>query len=389
MEIHNAINSDGKYFVVSIGRQFGKTLLGENQALKWAVENNWKIGWISPTYKQCKKVFKEIVRAMGKNPFITSANNSDLVLNFTTGSTMLFYSAEAYDSIRGETFDALVGDEVAFWKPEAWNEVLKATVLVKGKKVLLLSTPKGKNQFYTLFNQSINNDNYHSFYGTSFDNPFIERSEIEDARRMLPDHIFRQEYLAEFLDDASSVFRNIKECIEIGEETRTLFAGVDLGRADDYTVLAIVDQNNREVYCERWRHLEWSTIINNVVTQLNKYKPNVLIESNGAQDAIYEQIRDKVNYNKSKVKPFVTTSKSKQAIVENLIVAFENKEIGILGKDWQVSELETFTYEYNLKTRTIKYSAPSGLHDDYVMSRAICNEAHKTMKSSGIYHISR
>ena len=389
MEIHNAINSDGKYFVVSIGRQFGKTLLGENQALKWAVENNWKIGWISPTYKQCKKVFKEIVRAMGKNPFITSANHSDLVLNFTTGSTMLFYSAEAYDSIRGETFDALVGDEVAFWKPEAWNEVLKATVLVKGKKVLLLSTPKGKNQFYTLFNQSINNDNYYSFYGTSFDNPFIERSEIEDARRMLPDHIFRQEYLAEFLDDASSVFRNIKECIEIGEETRTLFAGVDLGRADDYTVLTIVDQNNKEVYCERWRHLEWSTIINNVVTQLNKYKPNVLIESNGAQDAIYEQIRDKVNYNKSKVKPFVTTSKSKQAIVENLIVAFENKEIGIIGKDWQISELETFTYEYNLKTRTIKYSAPSGLHDDYVMSRAICNEAHKTMKSSGIYHISR
>ena len=389
MEIHNAINSDGKYFVVSIGRQFGKTLLGENQALKWAVENNWKIGWISPTYKQCKKVFKEIVRAMGKNPFITSANHSDLVLNFTTGSTMLFYSAEAYDSIRGETFDALVGDEVAFWKPEAWNEVLKATVLVKGKKVLLLSTPKGKNQFYTLFNQSINNDNYYSFYGTSFDNPFIERSEIEDARRMLPDHIFRQEYLAEFLDDASSVFRNIKECIEIGEETRTLFAGVDLGRADDYTVLTIVDHNNREVYCERWRHLEWSTIINNVVTQLNKYKPNVLIESNGAQDAIYEQIRDKVTYNKSKVKPFVTTSKSKQAIVENLIVAFENKEIGIIGKDWQISELETFTYEYNLKTRTIKYSAPSGLHDDYVMSRAICNEAHKTMKSSGIYHISR
>ena len=389
MEIHNAINSDGKYFVVSIGRQFGKTLLGENQALKWAVENNWKVGWISPTYKQCKKVFKEIVRAMGKNPFITSANHSDLVLNFTTGSTMLFYSAEAYDSIRGETFDALVGDEVAFWKPEAWNEVLKATVLVKGKKVLLLSTPKGKNQFYTLFNQSINNDNYHSFYGTSFDNPFIERSEIEDARRMLPDHIFRQEYLAEFLDDASSVFRNIKECIDTGEETRTLFAGVDLGRADDYTVLTIVDQNNREVYCERWRHLEWSTIISNVVTQLNKYKPNVLIESNGAQDAIYEQIRDKVTYNKSKVKPFVTTSKSKQAIVENLIVAFENKEIGIIGKDWQISELEAFTYEYNLKTRQIKYSAPSGLHDDYVMSRAICNEAHKIMKSSGIYHISR
>lgn len=389
LEIHEAISGQGKYFVVSIGRQFGKTLLGENQGVKWAIDNNWKIGWVSPTYKQCKKVFKEIVRAMGKNPFIIAANHADLTITFVTGSTILFYSAEAYDSIRGETFDALICDEMAYFKPEAWDEVLKATVLVKGKKVLLLSTPRGKNQFYKIFNQSNDNVNYHSYFGTSYDNPHIERSEIEDARRSLPEHIFKQEYLAEFLDDGSSVFRNIKECIDIGEETRTLFAGVDLGRADDYTVLTIVDQNNREIYCDRWRHLEWSTIINNVVTALNKYKPNVLIESNGAQDAIYEQIRDKVSYNKAKVKPFVTTSKSKQAIVENLIVAFENKEIGILGNDWQIAELETFTYEYNLKTRQIKYSAPTGLHDDYVMSRAICNESHKTMKSSGVYHISR
>lgn len=363
-------------------------MLGENQALNWAINNNrWKVGWVSPTYKQCKKVFKEVVAALGKCPLIKNTNNSDLVINLTNGSNIIFYSAEAYDTIRGETFDALICDEFAFFKSQAWDEVLKATVLVRGKKVLLLSTPKGKNQFYNIFNLAKENKQYKSFYGTSYDNPFIDKSEIEDAKRSLPDHIFRQEYLAEFLDDGSSVFRNIKECINKSNATSNLYAGVDLGRADDYTVLTIVDQNNIEVYCERWRHLDWSVIINNIVTQLNKYKPNTLVESNGAQDAIFEQIRNKVNYNKNSIKPFVTTSKSKQAIVEDLIVCFEQKEIGVIGHGWQINELEVFTYEYNIKTRAIKYSAPVGLHDDYVMSRAITNHALKTMKLSGVYYV--
>ena len=390
LEIHKAIQGEGKYFVVSIGRQFGKTLLGENQALKWAIENkNWKVGWVSPTYKQCKKVFKEVVRALGKCPFVVRINNSDLIIEFDTGSVILFYSAEAYDTIRGETFDGLICDEFAFFKPAAWDEVLKATVLVKGKKVLIMSTPKGKNQFYKVFNLANDNPQYKSFFGTSYDNPFIDPEEIEDARRSLPEHIFKQEYLAEFLDDGSSVFRNINECINQANKTNHLFAGIDLGRADDWTVLTIVNDQDEEVYSNRWRHMDWSAIINNIVAVLNKYKPKTLVEANGAQDAIFEQIRNAVNYPKTSIKPFVTTSKSKQAIVEDLIVGFENKELSIIGYDWQVSELQTFTYEYNLKTRAIKYSAPAGLHDDYVMSRAITRHAKKTMKKSGVYNIIR
>ena len=387
-EIHEALETDIKYCVISIGRQFGKTLFAENQAVKWGLENkSWKIGWISPTYKQAKKVFKEIVKALADCIYVIGVNRGDLVIEFNNGSIIQFYSAEAYDSIRGETFDALICDEFAFFKPEAWNEVLKATVLVRGKKVLILSTPKGKNQFYNLFNLAEHNKNYISFRGSSYDNPFIDPEEIREAQRNLPDHVFKQEYLAEFLDNGSSVFRNIKECINKSSQNANLYAGIDLGRSDDYTVLTIVDSNNIEVYSERWRHMEWSSIINNIVEQLNKYKPNTLVESNGAQDAIFEQIRNKVSYNKNSIQPFVTTSKSKQNIVEDLIVQFENKDIGIIGHDWQVSELEVFTYEYNLKTRAIKYSAPTGLHDDYVMSRAITNHALKTMKSSGKYFV--
>ena len=108
---------------------------------------------------------------------------------------------------------------------------------------------------------------------------------------------------------------------------------------------------------------------------------------NGAQDAIFEQIKNAVNYNKNQIQPFVTTAKSKQSIVEELIVNFENREISIPDNSDLIDELNYFTYEYNLKTRQIHYSAPNGLHDDMVMSLCICLRAKKEMVSSGVYLI--
>jgi len=383
IKIHQAINNTPcKYFTLDIGRQFGKSMLAQNQAVDFMINKGWSGAWVSPTYKQAKKVSDEL-DANFEGLF--QYNKSELTMKTPNGAQMQFFSSERYDNIRGFTFDFLIIDEAAHQAEEAWTEVLRATVLVKGKKVLFVSTPKGKNWFHTMYQLGKTDDNYTSFKFSSYDNPLIDPKEIDAARQTLPEHIFKQEYLAEFLDNGSGVFINIDECIGKGKPTSNYFAGIDLGRADDYTVLTIVNDNNEEVYCERWRHMEWSAIIGNIVEQLNKFKPYTKVEANQAQDAIYEQIRDKINYPKSRVLPFVTTSKNKQPLIEDLIVQFEQKNLKFIGHEWQKSELESFTYEYNLKTRAIKYSAPTGLHDDYVMSRAICNHAFNTMKSSGKY----
>lgn len=395
LEIHKALErEDIMYCIVPTGRQFGKTLLGENQAVRWAIDNKgWVILWISPTYGQAKKVFNEIKSSLGNCPaYSKPPNASDLIFYFSEASEIRFYSASStgYDKIRGESATAIICDEFRFYHPLAWGEAIKPTLTVKGKKVLIISTTKGKGQFYSLYQQGITQEpRYISFTASSYDNPYANVEEINDAKRNLPDHIFRQEYLGEFLEDGSEVFVNIPLCIvENPSKGSTFFAGVDLGRADDYTVLTITNDKNEEVYCERWRHMDWSKIINHVVEGLNKYKPYTLVEANGAQDAIYEQILNMVSFAKAKVKPFITGTKSKQTIIEDLIVCFERGDIGIMGHDFQIGELEAFSYEYNVRTRTIKYSAPIGLHDDYVMSRAICNHAHKTMKSKGSYSMS-
>lgn len=390
LEIHNSIENDNSmYYLVSIGRQFGKTIMGENQAIKWCLDNNgWRVVWVSPTYKQCKKVFKELRRALDDSKlYKKKPNESDLIFYFKNNSELVFYSAEAYDSIRGETFDAGIGDEMAFWKREAWTEALKPTFAVRGKKFLGLSTPKGKNLFYELFNQSLVNEQYKSFKGTSYDNPYINVSEIEDAKRTLPEHIFKQEYLAEFLDNGGAVFVNINESIKEAKPTKRNYFGLDLGKANDYTVLTIVNDKNEEIFCDRWRHMSWSAIKKKVVEQLNKYKPIGYVECNGAQDSIYEDISNMVSYRKSDIRPFTTTTKTKPIIVEDLIVSFEDLSTSIIGHEWQIAELEQFTYEYNHKTRKIKYEAPTGLHDDYVMSKSMSNHAFRTLKSSGKYTI--
>jgi len=251
--------------------------------------------------------------------------------------------------------------------------------LVKGKKVLLISTPKGKNHFYQVFNLQEENPQYRSFTMTSYHNPLINPSEIDDARKTLPDHVFRQEYMAEFLDGGASVFGELN-INDAPENLYKHYAGLDVGRADDYTVLTIYNERGQMVFIERWRQMEWTNIVNHVVKHLNRFKPQLLVEVNGVGDPILDLVRRQ--YKIGRVEPFVTTSKSKQDIIEELIVANSNADVSFLNEAWLINELKMLTWEYNPKTRSVRYAAPAGFHDDGVMGSAIGYHAYKTMKQA-------
>lgn len=378
--IHNSIIKEPyKYYCLNIGRQFGKTMLAMNQCYYWAINMPCaKVGWVSPTYKQCKKVFDEMCLAMRETGLIET-NQSDLMIKLSNGSSIQFFSSERYDNIRGFTFDYLVCDEFAFMPEQAWTEVLRATVLVKGKKVLLISTPKGKNHFYNMFCLDGINPSYKSFTMTSYDG-LASREEIDGAKETLPEWVFRQEYLAEFISGGQDLFTNIP-INNNAEITSKLYAGIDLGRADDYTVLSILNDKGQQVYCNRWRHDSWTNITTILLGKLNEYKPITEVEVNSIGDVIYEQL--KLGY--KDIRQFTTTSKSKNDIIEALIVANQSNEFSIQGIDWLKKEFEVFTYQYSAASRSVKYSAPSGFHDDGVMATAIAYHSLKTLKRSGQY----
>jgi len=386
--IHDSINNEpAKYYVCNIGRQWGKTMFATNQLLYWAINNpGSQIAWVSPVYSQSKKVFDELERATVRSGMF-EFNRSELTVK-GCGSTIRFFSGERPDNIRGNTFDYLVIDEMAFTRPELWREVLQATVLVKGKKVIFISTPKGKNHFYNLSLQHNYDDKYRYFHFGSYDNPMIDPNEIDAIKRSLPDHVFRQEYLAEFMDNSSGLFKNVKDnaISQPGTAVGRLFGGLDIGRADDYTVLTILDSKQNMIHVERWRHDEWSAIINKVASVINRYKALTYVEVNNQGDVFYEMLKAKC---KNLVEPYVTTTKTKPIMIEDLAVQFEQGIIKILDHDWLIDELEAFTYIYDPKSRRVKYSAPQGIHDDGVISLSLSVQAIKQLSQKGRYTILR
>ena len=384
--IHKAINEGHwKYYALNIGRQFGKTMLGINQMLFWAINDRGSnIAWVTPVYKQSKKVFDEMERVT-RNSGLFEFNRSDLTIK-GFGSQITFFSGERPDNIRGNTFDYLIVDEMAFTRPELWDEVLSATVLVKGKKVIFISTPKGKNHFHRICMQHNYDDRYRYFHHTSFDNPMIDHLDLEERKRSLPDHVWRQEYLAEFVDNGSGIFRNVNECIGEGESTGKNFGGLDIGRADDYTVLTILNERGEMIFIERWRHMEWSMIIDKVKDIIRKYNALTLVEVNNQGDVFFEMLQKSM---RNLVEPFVTSSSSKPILIEDLAVAFEQQEIKVKDERWLLDELDSFTYIYNPNTRSVKYSAPDGMHDDGVISTALAWHCRKNMSRKGKYTVLR
>lgn len=385
------LNSAAKYIVATTGRQFGKTILAENLLLYWAINNApAKILWVSPVYSQCEKVQKELYAAIAESGLVESCNYSSNELTLKTNSTIYFRSAERYDNIRGGTYDFAIIDEAAFIKDEAWNEAIKPTLLVKGKKVLFISTPKGKNYFYNLYQlgQDADRLQYKAFKATSYDTPYITKEDLEDAKKTVPDNIFKQEYLAEFIDNGGEVFSNLEahSFTEWPKSQGRIWAGLDLGKQEDYTVLTFVNEQGQVVDIYRDNQAQWSQMITNIVDKCRQHNADLLVEVNGIGDPLFEQIKKQWQ----KTEPFTTTNKSKQDAIEGLILDLNEDKVQIphqtlFGPLWH--EMEVFTYEYNPRSRTVRYTHPSGLHDDCVMSLALANYNRRTNITRGQYAV--
>lgn len=383
-----------KYVVLTTGRQWGKTLLAQNLLLKWALQTpNQTLMWVSPVYSQCRKVFNDITKAIADSGVVIENNKSNLLMKFFNGSVIHFKSGERPDTLRGYTLDYCIVDEAGFIKDDVWNLVLKQTVLVKGKKILFISTPRGKNYLYSLAlrGQDETQNSYLFLKGSSYDTPYISKDELDEAKASLPEDIFRQELLGDFIDSGGEVFNDIdRYCVLTNytppQQKNKYWAGVDFGRQNDYSVLTIFDDNGNLVGFYRQRHKPWGDIITSIAQKLREYNATCQVEVNSIGDVLYEQLKQKY----SNVEPFLTTNTSKQNIVEDFIYGTNEGLIKLPTEELNPSlynELKAFTYDYNLKSRKISYGAVEGAHDDIIMSMCIAYNTLKVRKTKGSYFI--
>ena len=394
----------GKTIVVKSRRQVGKTTLISNLLLYYAINfEKTKNYCLSPTLKQGKSIYKTVIAAISGSGVIESKNATDLVITLINGSTISFKSGEQRESLRGETCSGILCiDEAAYLNDEIFN-IVKPWCDFHKAVMLIVSTPFVKTGFFwRYFNYGLNKD-YNTISVDWADEKYTEDmnkilppEKIEEYRKTLPKNVYLKDYLGLFIDDDGSVFTDFKKCVkdhQIGPKDR-LFVGIDwaAGNEGDDTAISVINQDGQQVYLEYFNNLTPTKQIDRIESFINKYLNQIVViqtELNSLGTPLTDFLKDRpqIKQHLEKFVGFNTTNQSKNAIVQNLQLAFEQGLIEILEDQKQLNELATYTAEYNPKTRNVSYNAPNGLHDDINIALMLSYDAYKNQINTGKYNV--
>jgi hypothetical protein len=367
------LESTARFRVVMCGRRFGKSELSQVEIISNALQG-MNVAYITPTYKLAKTFFDKLIECV---PF--ENNKSDLVIHFPNMGTVEFFTGERLDNLRGRKFHLVVIDEASFISDlqDGWLNSIRPTLTDYQGRALFLSTPRGKNYFYSLYMKGGQRD-WESFKFTTYDNPYIKTSEINDAKAQLPKAVFEQEYMANPMENAANPFgaEHINKCTCNLSLNEPMFYGLDLAKSFDWTVIIGLDSEGKVCYFERFQK-DWLQT-KETIKEIRKHK-HIFIDSTGVGDAIVEDLQKYFN----DMTGFKYTSTSKQQLMESLASSIHKKEIGF-PEGAIKDELEIF--EYLFTSTGVRYSAPAGFHDDCVNALALANKCRIENRGSGQYH---
>lgn len=329
--------------------------------------NYW---WVAPTFPVATIAFRRMKRAIPRELY--EANESEHTITLKNETVIWFKGADKPDSLYGEDVYAAVIDEASRCKEESWHAVRSTLTATRGP-VRIIGNVKGrKNWAYYLARKAEQGAPDMAYFKlTAFDaveGGVLAAEEVEDARRTLPENVFRELYLAEPSDDGGNPFglTAIRACVRPTLSTeKPVVWGIDLAKSVDYTVAIALDKDGNVCRLERFQK-PWTETLATIGALVNGGR--ALVDASGVGDPIVEKLQ---RSGKGVFTGFHFTAPSKQRIMEGLAVAIQQGEVnypdGVL-----VSELESFEFEY---TRTgVRYSAPAGLHDDCVCALALAVE---------------
>ena len=201
-------------------------------------------------------------------------------------------------------------------------------------------------------------------------------------KQELPELVYRQEIDAEFISSSGALFSNITTnlCpsgkIYNPNSHEEYYAGIDLALINDHSVVTIINSIGVVVDYIRFNQVDMKTAAKKIHTILRKWNyPMTYLEINAYQGILELLVDDDCE----NVYAFITTTKSKKVIIEDLIIHFQDSTIKIPNDKYIISEFLDFGYVYNSKTRNISYKAQKNSHDDFVMATAIAFNAKKKL----------
>jgi hypothetical protein len=262
-----------RFLQLRAGRRWGKTDFDKTIACD-AVIKSKTVGFFAPDYKRLSEVFAEIAGILA--PVKLSSSKVDGVFRTMTGGRIDFWTLEDDAAGRSRKYHLVILDEVAFTKPNmmsVWEKAIKPTLLDYGGKAIASSNTNGiadDNFFHQIHSDP--RYGFADFHAPTHDNPFLPQEELKKLQADNHPLVFKQEYLAEFVDWTGVQFFEMAKClgddgktpVNLPERCDAVFAVIDTaiktGRENDGTAVAFFAVEKRGRPAPRITVLDWDIV---------------------------------------------------------------------------------------------------------------------------------
>lgn len=188
-----------RWIVIVVHRRGGKSTAALNHLQRDALRTpNAAYAFIAPTYKQVKRIVWDLAKFYAKNIPDIEFNEVDLRIRYPNGSTLTLYGADNPDSLRGIGLWGVVFDEYSQQPSNIFSEIIRPALSDHQGYGIWIGTPKGRNEFYKLYNEGQQKENWHAIKLTVDDTNLLPKDELDDASKTMSHDEFMQEYYCSF-----------------------------------------------------------------------------------------------------------------------------------------------------------------------------------------------
>ncbi len=342
-----------RFKVIAAGRRTGKSHLAAVSLIYKALNSKrGKTFYVAPTQGQARDVMWNTIFELA-NPIIQRSHINNLEITLQGGKTIYLKGADRPDTLRGVSLNHCVLDEFAFMKEDVFSNILRPALSDLKGTCLFIGTPEGRNHFYDIYLGARQWKDWREFHFTSFDNPFLDKEEIEHARATLPNYAFQQEYMASFDAKTQGHFdvNNFDYYEKRPPGNYDVYIGIDLAgfkqqgqrkskKRDDSAISVVYVNGEGHWYVEDIIHGQWSLdeTCQKIFSAVETHRPRSTgIEKGIAQQAVFSPLKDMMRRT-SRVFNLEALSHGNQKKSDRVLWAlagrFENNLIHLKKAEW-------------------------------------------------------
>ncbi len=371
-KIHPALETH-RFNVVVAHRRFGKTVATINHMIKMAVKNKLpspQYAYIAPLRTQAKQIAWSYLKYyVSPIPYI-KVNESELFIELPSmhqsrqGARIYVRGADNPDSLRGIYLDGVIFDEYAQMKPAVWDEIIRPALADRMGWAVFIGTPKGQNQFYEIYKQAMDKEDWYTCSYNVDESKIIPKDELESMMRDMSENSIRQEFYCDFTASANNVLISIDDINasvnrtvpEADIRNSPVILGVDVARfGDDRTV--IVKRQGLSMWPPmRYKGLDNMQVASVVAGLIAEHRPDAVFIDAGRGEGVIDRLRQLGHKNIIEV-PFGSQASYPDKYVNKRAEMWHDmgkwiSEGGCIPDDEELrSELATPMYDYDSRGR--------------------------------------